>query len=53
MLVLGGRGLCGADCIEMIRVFNLNTTTFQDSYDTVSWSDYRVPVLVSGRIGGE
>ncbi|KAL2793419.1 hypothetical protein BJX66DRAFT_338881 [Aspergillus keveii] len=34
------------------RVFNLNTAMFQDRYDTVSWSDYQVPVLVSGRIGG-
>jgi hypothetical protein len=53
MLVLGGTGPSVLDCIDIIRVFNLNTAMFQDSYDTVTWSDYQVPILVSGRIGGK
>jgi hypothetical protein len=53
MLVLGGRGPSAIDCIDIIRVFNLNTAMFQDSYNTVTWSDYQVPILVSGRIGGK
>jgi hypothetical protein len=53
MLVVGGTGPSAIDCIDIIRVFNLNTAMFQDSYDTVTWSDYQVPILVSGRIGGK
>ncbi|KAL3462783.1 hypothetical protein BJX64DRAFT_287993 [Aspergillus heterothallicus] len=53
MLVLGGSRPAAIDCIEIIRVFNLNTGMFQESYDTVGWSDYQVPVLVAGRIGGD
>ncbi|KAL4913206.1 hypothetical protein BDW62DRAFT_205723 [Aspergillus aurantiobrunneus] len=54
MLVLGGRGLDSGIqlCIDMIQVFNLNTLAFQDTYDTVTWSPYEVPNMVSGRIGG-
>lgn len=53
MLVLGGISIGDRDCLDMIRVFNLNTGRFQDSYNPQSWNEYQVPDLVSGRIGGE
>ncbi|KAL2862472.1 uncharacterized protein BJX67DRAFT_366303 [Aspergillus lucknowensis] len=53
MLVLGGTGLDPVTCVDMIRVFNLNTGRFQDTYDPTEWSEYEVPDLVAGRIGGD
>ena len=53
MLVLGGTQNSPVDCIEPIRVFNLNTGRFQDTYDPEDWEEYKVTDLVSGRIGGE
>ncbi|KAL4805195.1 hypothetical protein BDV18DRAFT_142136 [Aspergillus unguis] len=52
MLVIGGIQIGSRKCIDMIRVFNLNTGRFQDSYNPESWEEYKVPDLVSGRIGG-
>ncbi|KAL4864572.1 hypothetical protein BDV12DRAFT_188824 [Aspergillus spectabilis] len=53
MLVLGGLHIDTVECIDMIRVFNLNTGRFQDAYNPTDWNDYEVPDLVSGRIGGD
>ncbi|RDW61710.1 uncharacterized protein DSM5745_10382 [Aspergillus mulundensis] len=54
MLVLGGVQVGGSSpCIDMIRVFNLNTGRFQDKYDPEDWDQYAVPELVIGRIGGD
>ncbi|KAL2813846.1 hypothetical protein BJX63DRAFT_207880 [Aspergillus granulosus] len=53
MLVLGGLVESSNECVEMIRVFNLNTGRFQDTYDPTQWSEYEVPNLVWGRIGGD
>ncbi len=55
MLVLGGRALDKGpqSCVDMIRVFNLNTLTFQDTYDTETWSQYEVPSMISSIIGGK
>jgi hypothetical protein len=53
MLVLGGRQASPTDCVETVSVFNLNTGRFQDTYDPEDWEEYKVPDLVSGRIGGE
>ncbi|KAL4925630.1 uncharacterized protein BDV17DRAFT_283775 [Aspergillus undulatus] len=53
MLVLGGMKRVASDCIDMIRVFNLNTGRFQDSYNPDAWGEYEVPDLVAGRIGGD
>ncbi|KAL4899214.1 hypothetical protein BDW74DRAFT_183957 [Aspergillus multicolor] len=54
MLVLGGVQVGGrSPCVEMIRVFNLNTGRFQDKYDPEDWDQYAVPELVIGRIGGD
>ncbi|KAL4951657.1 hypothetical protein BDW69DRAFT_169587 [Aspergillus filifer] len=53
MLVLGGTGLSVRNCIDMVRVFNLNTGRFQDAYDPEDWDEYSVPDLVTGRIGGD
>ncbi|KAI9375114.1 hypothetical protein BJX61DRAFT_540139 [Aspergillus egyptiacus] len=53
MLVFGGKGIDVATCLDMIRVFNLNTGRFQDAYNPADWEEYQVPALVSGRIGGD
>ncbi|KAH8422265.1 uncharacterized protein LDX57_000023 [Aspergillus melleus] len=55
MLVLGGRYKTPTDCLDggIVQVFNLNTGRFQDKYDPKDWSEYRVPDLVTGRIGGD
>ena len=53
MLVLGGTGLSVRNCVDMVRVFNLNTGRFQDTYNPDDWDEYSVPDLVAGRIGGE
>lgn len=55
MLILGGRYKTATDCLEggIVQVFNLNTGRFQDKYDPKVWSEYKVPDLVTGRIGGE
>ncbi|KAL4878082.1 hypothetical protein BJY04DRAFT_229983 [Aspergillus karnatakaensis] len=53
MLVLGGLNLDTVTCIDLVRVFNLNTGRFQEAYNPVDWNDYEVPSLVSGRIGGD
>ncbi|THC87585.1 hypothetical protein EYZ11_012967 [Aspergillus tanneri] len=38
----------GASC----KSSDLSTGQFQDEYDTEKWNDYKVPDLVSARIGG-
>ncbi|KAL4977164.1 hypothetical protein BDW66DRAFT_40306 [Aspergillus desertorum] len=54
MLVLGGTHIGGSTCIpDIIRVFNLNTGRFQNTYNPRDWDEYKVPDLVSGRIGGD
>ncbi|KAL4745907.1 hypothetical protein BDW72DRAFT_185891 [Aspergillus terricola var. indicus] len=53
MLVLGGIHIGSKSCIpDIIRVFNLNTGRFQDTYNPREWEEYKVPDLVAGRIGG-
>lgn len=55
MLVLGGVLRGGGICVEdgIIRVFNLNTHRFQDTYDPTKWEEYKVPDLVTAQIGGK
>ncbi|KAL4767762.1 hypothetical protein BDW60DRAFT_199269 [Aspergillus nidulans var. acristatus] len=54
MLVLGGTHIGSSSCIpDIIRVFNLNTGRFQDTYNPRDWDEYKVPDLVAGRIGGD
>ncbi|KAL4734395.1 hypothetical protein BDV11DRAFT_209430 [Aspergillus similis] len=54
MLVLGGINIGGSTCIpDILRVFNLNTGRFQDTYNPRDWDEYKVPDLVAGRIGGD
>ncbi|OJJ03076.1 hypothetical protein ASPVEDRAFT_134247 [Aspergillus versicolor CBS 583.65] len=52
MLVLGGSKVGPKSCLDPIRVYNLNTGRFQDTYNPEDWEEYKVPDLVSGRIGG-
>ncbi|PLB46355.1 hypothetical protein P170DRAFT_438177 [Aspergillus steynii IBT 23096] len=55
MLVLGGKYKTVTDCLDggIVQVFNLNTGRFQDKYDPQDWGEYKVPDLVTGRIGGD
>lgn len=55
MFVIGGQNLDPTTCVvgNIIEVFNLNTLTFQDSYDPATWSEYKVPSVVTGVIGGD
>jgi len=55
MFVLGGIHEGDATiCLEggIVEVFNLNTLTFQTSYSPTTWSEYKVPSLVTAQIGG-
>ncbi|PGH03189.1 hypothetical protein GX51_04224 [Blastomyces parvus] len=52
MFVIGGMGRHSPTPIPIIRVFNLNTLRFQDTYHPEEWSEYEVPDLVTARIGG-
>ncbi|KAI1614332.1 hypothetical protein EDD36DRAFT_464174 [Exophiala viscosa] len=54
MFVVGGIHQNQAECVAggIIQVFNLNTLEFQDTYDPNTWSEYKVPDVVSKVIGG-
>lgn len=55
MFVVGGQNLDPTTCLDggIIEVFNLNSLSFQDSYDPNHWGDYKVPSIVTGVIGGD
>lgn len=58
MLVVGGQPQIvgrGPRCLDggIIQIFNLNTLKWQDSYDPKTWSEYKVPDLVTEEIGGK
>jgi Kelch motif protein len=55
MFILGGIPRDSEPCLEggIIQVFNLNTLKFQDSYSPTTWSEYKVPSLVTAQIGGK
>lgn len=41
-------------CMDhIVEIFNLNTLSFQDSYDPRVWDSYRVPDAVTANIGGK
>ncbi|KAJ5934534.1 hypothetical protein N7466_004081 [Penicillium verhagenii] len=54
MLAIGGLHVDYTQCLEdgMIANFNLNNLTFQN-YDPAEWSDYKVPDLLTAKIGGD
>ncbi|KAJ5337987.1 Galactose oxidase/kelch beta-propeller [Penicillium brevicompactum] len=54
MLVVGGQHVDQSKCLEggVIVDFNLNTLKFQDKYDPTSWGEYKVPDLITAKIGG-
>lgn len=55
MLAIGGYRIDPTYCLEggVIVNFNLNNLSFQDAYDPVQWSDYKVPDLLIAQIGGK
>lgn len=55
MLVVGGQHVDQSKCLEggVIVDFNLNTLKFQDKYDPTSWGEYKVPDLITAKIGGK
>jgi hypothetical protein len=54
MFVIGGINQNQANCVEggVVQIFNLNKLEFQDDYDPTSWSEYKVPDVVTKAIGG-
>ncbi|KAI9890298.1 MAG: hypothetical protein M1814_004334 [Vezdaea aestivalis] len=56
MIVIGGNAPASdaTACLEggAIQIFNLNTLKWQTSYDPVKWSEYKVPAVVTAKIGG-
>ncbi|EEH50475.1 uncharacterized protein PADG_06554 [Paracoccidioides brasiliensis Pb18] len=53
MFVLGGRDdLSPTACLDPIRVFNLNTLKFQNTYHPSELREYEIPDLVTAKIGG-
>ncbi|KAJ5929293.1 hypothetical protein N7454_007141 [Penicillium verhagenii] len=54
MLAIGGLRVDTSHCLEdgMIVNFNLNNLTFQN-YNPAEWSDYKVPDLLTAKIGGD
>lgn len=55
MMVIGGIYKNEANiCLDrIVEIFNLNTLSFQDSYDPRIWDEYRVPSAVAINIGGK
>ncbi|PGH06079.1 hypothetical protein AJ79_06613 [Helicocarpus griseus UAMH5409] len=53
MFVIGGQHRHSQNRIDLIRVFNLNTGRFQNTYHPEEWSEYEVPALVTAIIGGD
>lgn len=55
MLAIGGQHVDSTKCLEggLFAKFNLNNLVFENSYDPANWSEYRVPELITSRIGGE
>ncbi|KAJ9489742.1 hypothetical protein VN97_g3524 [Penicillium thymicola] len=54
MLAVGGQHIDPTRCLEggVIVNFNLNTLSFEDTYDPTNWSEYKVPGVVTKLIGG-
>lgn len=55
MFVVGGETNSNDyNCLDagVVRIFNLNTLTWQNKYDPNSWSEYKVPSIVTAAIGG-
>ncbi|KAI9840369.1 MAG: hypothetical protein M1837_001670 [Sclerophora amabilis] len=56
MLVVGGAPQTVDEfiCLDggMVQIFNLNTLQWQDKYDPEEWSEYKVPKIVTDKIGG-
>ena len=55
MISLGGRmdNYTGFVNSSFISVFDLNRLNWSDTYNPATWSEYKVPRLVSDRIGGK
>ncbi|KAI9704824.1 MAG: hypothetical protein M1836_006604 [Candelina mexicana] len=56
MMVVGGiPQLDTYDCLDggLLQVFNLNTLKWQNNYSPETWSEYRVPDLVTAKIHGK
>ncbi|KAI9656088.1 MAG: hypothetical protein M1829_000443 [Trizodia sp. TS-e1964] len=53
MIIVGGDTV-DKTCLQggLIQIFNLNTLKFQDQYDPKVWSQYKVPDVVTAKIGG-
>jgi hypothetical protein len=55
MFAVGGQRLDPTNCLEggVVVNFNLNTLAFQDYYEPTEWSEYKVPDILTEKIGGK
>ncbi|KAJ6262368.1 hypothetical protein Dda_3176 [Drechslerella dactyloides] len=52
MFIVGGATGSVSRCVDIIKVFNLNTLQFSTEYDPAVYEDYKVPSAVRDVIGG-
>jgi hypothetical protein len=55
MFAVGGQRSDPTNCLEggVVVNFNLNTLAFQDYYEPTEWSEYKVPYILTEKIGGK
>ncbi|KAF3906626.1 hypothetical protein ABW20_dc0109157 [Dactylellina cionopaga] len=53
MLVVGGAPSISTRCLDIVRIFNLNTLEWSTEYKPETYEQYKVPQLVRDVIGGD
>ncbi|KAK6340825.1 hypothetical protein TWF696_009143 [Orbilia brochopaga] len=53
MFIIGGHPPGDSQCIDIIRIFNLNTLEFSTEYKPATYEDYKVPSAIRNVIGGD
>ncbi|KAK6528893.1 hypothetical protein TWF694_004123 [Orbilia ellipsospora] len=52
MFIIGGAPASSTQCIDIIRIFNLNNLTFETEYKPSTYEEYKVPAVIASVIGG-
>ncbi|KAF3919424.1 hypothetical protein ABW21_db0208296 [Orbilia brochopaga] len=52
MFIVGGHPRGDTQCVDVIRIFNLNTLEFSTEYNPAKYEDYKIPSVVTNVIGG-
>ncbi|KAF3915916.1 hypothetical protein AA313_de0204628 [Arthrobotrys entomopaga] len=53
MFIIGGKPAISTQCIDIFRIFNLNTLAFETEYNPSTYEEYKVPPVVASVIGGD